>query len=211
MGCADCHTTDGANHTDGNAHGSNSEYLLKDSSGLAQDGTLDAKNNLGTYNCHRCHDPENYSGDWVLSKGKGHTGNDGDWTHTQGADGSARLTGDGNIFGMACFNCHGGVESGSEASPGPIEWGTIHGTSQTFGVGDNSGSGGGSGTRLSYRFMNGNSLRYYDPGGWSNGSTVTCYTIGSDEVDSFGACSHHTGGGADFGQDGKPIQRDLKY
>jgi hypothetical protein len=117
---------------------------------------------------------------------------------------------DSTIYGIACTNCHGGVESGDGATDGPFEFGTIHGTSQTFGIGVR----GGSGSRQAYRFMNGNSLRYYDPQGWAGAAAVACYTIDSgdpDERDAFGTCTHHNSSGQDFGKAGKPVQRDLKY
>ena len=197
MGCADCHTVDGANHESGNAHGSDaSEYLLKDANGAATLGSRAA----GTYNCWRCHAAGYYDFGATLN----HTDNASDWAETVGTDGAARVSNDGNIFGMACTNCHGGVEGGTQASPGSIQFGTIHGTSQSYGIG-NSGV---SGTRLAYRFMNGNSLRYYDPNGWSGNVTVSCYTIDSGEADSFGACSQHDRNAKTWD---KPVDRDLKY
>jgi hypothetical protein len=201
MGCADCHTVDGANHTDGNAHGSNSEYLLKDADGLATQGTRGG----GTYNCWRCHSDAWYD---YFNTANNHTDNSSDWAETVGLDGTARLANDGNIYGMACTNCHGGAEGGTQGptppGPGPIEFGTIHGTSQSYGIGED----GDSGTRLAYRFMNGNSLRYYNPNGWSGNVTVTCYTIDSSEQDSFGGCSQHNKSGKGWD---KPVDRDLKY
>jgi hypothetical protein len=108
--------------------------------------------------------------------------------------GSARMpvgnTG-GNIYGLACTNCHGGVG-----------FGTIHGTSQSFGVGQD----GGSGTREAYRFTNGNSLRYYDAMGWS-GSQMECYTLSSGDAP-WGGCTKHNRGSnpAD-----KQVVRPLSY
>ena len=197
MGCADCHTVDGANHTDGNAHGSNSEYLLKDADGLATIGTFAGK----TYNCYRCHSPTYY--DYGATTETRHTDNSSDWVDTAGNDAPNRSASDGNIFGIACMNCHGGVESGIQSAPVGPEFGTIHGTTQTYGIGEN----GDSGTRLAYRFMNGNSLRYYDPNSWTN-TTISCYTIDSNEEDSFGACSQHSKSPKTFT---KLVQRDLKY
>ena len=198
MGCADCHTVDGANHESGNAHGSDlSEYLLKDANGTATEGTRSA----GTYNCWRCHAAGYYNHGDTLN----HTDNSGDWADRVGFDAPDRAASDGNIYGMACTNCHGGVESGTQAPPpDPIEFGTIHGTSQTYGIGDS----GGSGSRKAYRFMNGNSLRYYDPAGWSGNVTVSCYTIDGSEEDSFGACSQHDKTAKTWD---KPVDRDLKY
>jgi hypothetical protein len=196
MGCADCHTVDGANHDSGNAHGSDfSEYLLKAANGTALLGTRAA----GNYNCWRCHDSNYYDYGGTVD----HTGKGNDWVDTVGNIAPDRSASSGNIFGMACTNCHGGVESGTQAAPVGPEFGTIHGTSQTFGVGDS----GVSSTRQAYRFMNGNSLRYYDPAGWT-GTDVTCYTIDGGEEDSFGACSAHSGGRGPWT---KPVQRDLKY
>ena len=77
----------------------------------------------------------------------------------------------------------------------------------TFGT----GAGGLSPDREAYRFMNGNSRRYYDPAGWSGNAAVACYTIDSGEEDAFGSCSQHNSKGQDFGSGGKPVQRDLKY
>jgi cytochrome c553 len=185
MGCADCHTTDGANGAAGNAHGSVSEYLLKDASGGANEGTLAGL----SYVCYRCHAVGRYQ-EPTGPLGK-HTDNSGDWQDKTGLTGSERINnGKGsNVFAMACTNCHGG--SG---------FGTIHGTSETFGVGE----GGGSGTRNAYRFMNGASLRYYDPKGWT-GTNITCYTLGS--ADSWGGCTQHNKGTNWT----KPLQRPLTY
>ena len=94
-----------------------------------------------------------------------------------------------NIFGMACSNCHGGTD-----------FGTIHGTNETIGVGEL----GGSGTRNAYRFMNGASLRYYDPAGWT-GTGITCYTL--KNADSWGGCTQHSKGTSWT----KPLQRPLIY
>ena len=185
MGCADCHTTDGANGVNGNAHGSGSEYLLKDASGRAAEGTLASLN----YNCYRCHKVERYQPPTGLL-GK-HTDNDQDWQDKTSLTGASRVT-DGkgsNIFAMACTNCHGGTR-----------FGAIHGSSETLGVGED----GGLGTRDAYRFMNGASLRFYDPGSWS-GTTVTCYTLNTG--DAWGDCTQHSGG-TDWT---KSLQRPLNY
>jgi hypothetical protein len=190
MGCADCHTTDGANTTAGNAHGSDSEYLLKDASGLATEGDFDEQTTTLTYNCYRCHSSERYrhSG----SQGS-HTGNSSDYVHTSDQTGTLRNDGNGNIFGMVCTNCHGGTT-----------WGAIHGSSEVFDVGE---GGTGGTTRNAYRFMNGASLRFYDPGGWT-GTSVTCYTLNSDTTpDAWGSCTKH-GKGTGFT---KPLQRPLSY
>ncbi len=187
MGCADCHTVDGANGSAGNAHGSNSEYLLKDDSGGATEGTLAGL----SYGCYRCHKSGRYQPP-TGSLGK-HTENGADWQDRTSLTGlNRRDSGKGsNIFAMACTNCHGGVGFGS-----------IHGTSDTFGMGQN----GGSGSRNAYRFMNGASLRYYDPEGWSSG-IMTCYTLSS--ADSWGGCTQHDkSSGADFE---RPLQRPLNY
>lgn len=185
MGCADCHTVDGANGSGGNAHGSPSEYLLKDAFGGVTEGNLDAL----SYVCYRCHAAGRYQppggplGD--------HTGNSNDWQDTTLLVGlNRRDDGKGNnLFAMACMNCHGG-----------FGFGTIHGTSQVLGVGQD----GASGTRNAYRFMNGASLRFYDPQGWT-GTAITCYTLGS--ADSWGGCTQHNRG-QDFT---KPLQRPLSY
>lgn len=165
MGCADCHTTDGANGASGNAHGSNSEYLLKDAAGLATKGTLTGQ----SYVCYRCHALSKYD------TGRTHAPNGGDYQDTTGYTGTARVTSlkGGSPFGNACINCHGG--SG---------FGMIHGTSQTFGTGVN-----GTGTaRNAYRFTNGASLRYYQPAtNWEGPGS--CYTLGT--ADSWGGCTQH--------------------
>jgi hypothetical protein len=186
MGCADCHTTDGANGANGNAHGSPSEYLLKDAAGGATEGTYAGL----SYGCYRCHVAGRYQFGGTLGN---HTGNSSDWADTTGAVGAAnRNTSDSNIFGMACSNCHGGTG-----------FGTIHGSSEVIGVGED----GGSGTRNAYRFMNGASLRFYDPGGWS-GTAVTCYTLSRNTTpDSFGSCTKHNRGQG-FS---KPLQRPISY
>ena len=191
MGCADCHTTDGANGTAGNAHGSTSEYLLKDASGGAAEGTLAGIN----YVCFKCHSATTYE------PSGGHTGNNGDFTDYTGQTGTARVpvgnTG-GNIYAMACTNCHGGAATAMGDTVG--EFGTIHGTSQILTVGVD----GGAGTRQAYRFMNGNSMRYYDPTGWT-GSAYTCYTLSGG--DTWGGCTKHAKGqGAS-----RLSTRNLKY
>lgn len=179
MGCADCHTVDGANGTAGNAHGSDSEYLLKDASGGAAEG-----NSVGTYICIRCHDATEYAA-------VAHTENGNNYQDTTGNTGSGRVTGvDGGIYGIACLNCHGGIVSTS----GTSEYGTIHGTSQLMPTGPLDMSGNPTGTpHEAYRFMNGHSLRFWSPSpdGWS-GANVTCYTLGTG--DAFGDCTQHSKG-----------------
>jgi hypothetical protein len=84
-------------------------------------------------------------------------------------------------------------------------WGTIHGSSEVIGVGDD----GLVSTRQAYRFMNGASLRYYDPQGWA-GTAVTCYTLGN--ADDWGGCTQHDkAAGQAFQNPEKPLQRPLAY
>jgi len=195
MGCGDCHTVDGANGSLGNTHGSDSEYLLKDASGTANEGTLSGL----SYVCYRCH----VSGRYVPPTGAlgKHTDSSSDWQDKTDLTGTARKD-DGkgsNIFGMACTNCHGG--SGPDDA-GNVMWGTIHGSSEIIGTGDD----GNTSTREAYRFMNGASLRYFDPEGWS-GNTFTCYTLGT--TDSWGGCTQHDkSSGPGFE---RPLQRPIAY
>src|SRR6266508_1357996 len=174
MGCADCHTSDGANGAAGNAHGSGSEYLLKDSSGGAAEGTLAALN----YVCYRCH--FNNTTNNYYSGGSPHTGNGGDWVDYTGQVGTGRVpfgnTG-GNWQATACGNCHGATAFGG-----------IHGTSEmvpvttstTSGATVNCGTTPGA-CRNAYRFTNGASMRYYDPLGWT-GTQSQCYTLSTGEA-----------------------------
>jgi hypothetical protein len=200
MGCGDCHTVDGANGAAGNAHGSDSEYLLKDASGGATEGTY-VKGSTYTYVCYRCHTSDRYSMGETLGD---HTGNDGDWqdkTSLLGVD--RRDDGKGSsIFAMTCLNCHGGFG----AIGSPAGFGTIHGTSDVLGVGEDGGGDGAVLDRRTYRFMNGASLRYFNPEGWT-GTAVTCFTLGT--ADTFGGCTQH-GGKSGAGLT-KPIQRPLSY
>ena len=102
---------------------------------------------------------------------------------------ASRNTGNGNIYGLPCSNCHGG-----------FGWGSIHGTSDQFNI--NAGPA----QRQAYRFTNGASLRYFDPEGW-NTATFTCYTLSS--ADSFGSCTQHgPGNGKQFT---RPVVRDIQY
>jgi hypothetical protein len=201
MGCADCHTVDGANTTSGNAHGSDSEYLLKNDSGLAIEGDYTVDSTLADYSyiCYRCHDWERYS----LGQVRDHTDNAGDWAHTSSDSngnpllGAARRTtgNDGNFSGIACLNCHGGAPSDPPASPTDIVgFGAIHGTSEVFGV-EEDPSPDHWRSRLAYRFTNGASLRYYDPLDWS-AADFSCWTLGS--ADNWGACTQHGGGSRDY-------------
>ena len=182
MGCADCHTTDGANAAAGNAHGANSEYLLKDASGGATEGTEDGN----SYICYRCHELANHG------PGVGHTANAADYVDTTGSGPGLRILDDrgkatqGVIFGIACLNCHGAPN-----------WGTIHGTSQEFERPDQT-------VRQSYRFLNGGSQRYYVDNGWE-GASITCWTLGA--ADEWGSCTKHSGG---YNWD-KPLVRKLTY
>jgi predicted CxxxxCH...CXXCH cytochrome family protein len=199
MGCADCHTTDGANGADGNAHGSGTEYLLKnkDGSSTTEPG-FDIRNaDVSQINCYKCHNWEWYARERNFE----HTDNNTDHNFSADQTGSAsRNSGNGNIFGLPCTNCHGGNA-----------WGAIHGTSETFTIND----GGGTPTqRQAYRFMNGASLRYFDPNGW-NTATFTCYTL--SDADSFGSCTQHpAGNGKTYGRAATdtaagPVQRDIQY
>ncbi len=179
MGCADCHTTDGANGSTGNAHGSSSEYLLKNNAGAATEGTMAGV----SYICYRCHTPADYS------SGGAHTSNNGDYQDYTAAVGTARVpsgnTG-GSRFGMACMNCHGGAPGTTDGTNG---YGWIHGTNQTFYVGYTTT------TRNAYRFTNGGSMRFWDPNGW-NTSSGTCWTLGGSgrAADQWGGCTKHSGG-----------------
>jgi predicted CxxxxCH...CXXCH cytochrome family protein len=216
MGCADCHTTDGANTTDGNAHGSNTEYLLKDADGLAAtEPTFDlATATSSKINCYKCHTPAWYS----RQSGQEHTDNNSDWVFAADQTGSAsRLSGNGNLYGLPCTSCHGGAAT----------FGTIHGTSDMFDINEGwkcSDSGDWCDPsnnrtcnrnpqfctvqvqRQAYRFMNGANLRYYDPNGWT-GSSVTCYTLSSG--DSWGGCTQHSPGSGKPWT--RPVQRQIKY
>jgi hypothetical protein len=149
-------------------------------------------------NCYKCHSAAWYARDRNFE----HTDNNSDWVFTADQDGEAnRRTGNGNIYGLPCTNCHGG--SG---------WGSIHGTSDKFTINQ------GPTQREAYRFMNGASLRYYDPNGWST-ATFTCYTLADGEVagDAWGACAQHDpGSGKTYGRaatenDAGPVQRDIQY
>jgi hypothetical protein len=118
----------------------------------------------------------------------------------------------GNVFGTACTNCHGGAVGGTEGAPNsPPEFGTIHGTTQIFGV----GSAGSSSSRQAYRFMNGNSMRFYQPPDASGtapwdwtGTSASCYTLGT--ADSFGGCTKHSGSAGSLTK-ATNRNRDLKY
>ncbi len=196
MDCADCHAVDGANGANGNAHGANSEYILKDAAGNATEGT-----NAGqTYVCWRCHPYSYYN-----TGGNGqHTGSGSDWKPSEGSTGSARVTSSGNWAGFACTNCHGTVLSNT--SP---DFGGIHGNTATIGTGAN----GASTPRKAYRFLSGASLRFYDPGTWTQ-LGQTCWTLnskapaGAGGADSWGGCTQH-GGGA--GTKNKAFTRPLTY
>jgi predicted CxxxxCH...CXXCH cytochrome family protein len=221
MGCADCHTVDGANKTAGNAHGSGSEYLLKDISGTAAEGAMGSRGSGGTYVCYACHPQAKYT------PGQGHTNNSSDFQDYSASTGSARVTlstSGGNVYGYACGNCHGGgaptkagatpptgltsttLDGGVPTSTTIGGFGTIHGTSQVIGIGTNGGSAG-TAYRAAYRFMNGNSMRYYDPGTWSGG-TKTCYTLNT-AADQWGACNKH-GTGVGYSAQ-PPTTRPLAY
>jgi hypothetical protein len=197
MGCGDCHTVDGANAENGNAHGSPSEYLLKDAFGKANEGTFsnyNATNQTGGYVCWRCHTQSVYS-----DANPAHSGSGSNFEDTVAETGAARITaaakGYGGNFGMACTICHGGApasegtfQASTTPEPASKGFGRIHGTSQIFGTGQN----GNTSTREAYRFQNGGGLRYYDPNGWS-GSSATCYTLNGDS-DQWSACEQHNKG-----------------
>jgi predicted CxxxxCH...CXXCH cytochrome family protein len=190
MGCADCHSTDGANGVNGNAHGSGQEYLLKNNAGLAPAEATSA--NTTDYICYRCHAGAGLTGDYTTGAAHLSGMNNSDYVDSRlntgaGTANGQRMAGSGNIFGMACMNCHGG-----------FGWGSIHGTSDQIRI--NAGPS----LRNAYRFMNGGSLRYYDPSGWT-GTTAQCYTLDT-KVDtlSWGACGQHSAGGT-----GKTPTRDF--
>ncbi len=196
MDCADCHAVDGANGVGGNAHGADSEYLLKDAAGNATEGTQAAS----TFICWRCHPYANYN-----TGGTGaHTGSGSDWVDNTANTGSGRVTSKGNWAGFTCTNCHGTVKSSVDP-----DFGGIHGNTATIGIGT-SGTGG---TRKAYRFLSGASLRFYDPGTW-NQTTQTCWTLnskapaGSGGPDSWGGCTQH---GTSNGSKNKAFIRPLTY
>jgi hypothetical protein len=194
MGCADCHTTDGANGDTGNAHGAGTEYLLKnkDGSSATEPSFVIRDAAISQINCYKCHNPTWYSR--LNGKTGSHTDNNSDWVWSSNEVGDARRTADASIYGLPCGNCHGGFGFGS-----------IHGTSDQFLI--NSGPA----QRRAYRFMNGASLRYYDPNGW-NTTTFTCYTLTNAQAgtDSWGGCAQHDqgGSGATFS---RQTVRDLNY
>jgi hypothetical protein len=215
MGCADCHTTDGSNGDVGNAHGAESEYLLKNADGTAPaDPTGEGAYDNGTYVCFKCHDQAQYD--------TTHTGgNSSDFQHSADQVGAGTnnppnrtdfgTNNDGGSYtGIACMNCHGGApgDKGTEQALNTPEayikgFGRIHGTSSVFFVGSQ-----GSGERKSYRFTNGGSLRYYDPGTWNSSgrqSSLSCFTLGG--ADDWGGCVHH--GSAGSGE--RQIPRPMTY
>lgn len=191
LGCADCHTSDGANGAAGNGHGSASEYLLKDASGAASEGTKDGM----SYVCWRCHT-------YALYDGKPHVGSDSDYTDYTAQVGAARIpnsSSGGNWTGTACGNCHGTWGKVGTAA-GTVEFGGIHGTSSTGTTVSATGA-----AKNNYRFINAASLRFYDPQGWNTGS-ATCYTLSSG--DSWGGCTKHSGRGTPRT---KALVRPLNY
>jgi hypothetical protein len=210
MGCADCHATDGSNGEVGNAHGTQSEYLLKRADGTTPTVSTDPDDD--SYVCFKCHLLSQYN--------TAHTGGNGsDFQHSANFTGSARTNfgsnAGGSFTGMSCGNCHGGAagDKGTAQSTGTPEsttkgFGRIHGTSSVFYV-----TASGSGERLSYRFTNGGSLRYFDPGlwnvgGYSRNEAMTCYTLETGQKDSFGGCIQH--GASPVAAD-RGIARPLQY
>jgi cytochrome c553 len=215
MACADCHTVDGVNQGNGNAHGSRTEYLLKNADGTA----AAVANSATTVVCARCHAA-------AVFVGGVHTNNAGDFQWKAGLLGTAGRvptgTSGGNIYGFACGNCHGGspvqkpgvtYPSGSTGAGG---FGTIHGTSQVVGIQTSTGT-----ARPAYRFTNGNSMRFYNPGDWATTATRTCYTLGNSgdagaATDNWGGCTKHSGSGTGASDDkatatGSPGLRPLRY
>jgi hypothetical protein len=166
--CGDCHTLGDPNI---GAHGSNNEYMLKNSSGT------DAEYTGGTNdNCFICHASGSYNG----TNGSTHGPDSGsDYVYSNTLTGTARGSATGNLTGSACMNCHSGGTSG---------WGGIHGATGTYTDGNN-------GTQTKYRFFPGFGNRGYIPvGGWT-GTDVTCYTPGGAVGGTtWGNCTKHTGG-----------------
>ncbi len=190
MGCADCHTTDGANGASGNAHGAGTEYLLKNKDGSsATEPTFDIRSaDVSQINCYKCHSWTWYS----RERNSEHTDSNSDWVFLADQDFPQRVASNGNVYGLPCTNCHGG-----------FGWGAIHGTSDMFNINDGTGT---PSQRQAYRFTNGASLRFYDPNGW-NTTSFTCYTLSAP--DSFGACTQHgPGNGKTFN---RPLVRDIQY
>jgi hypothetical protein len=192
MSCADCHTSDGALGTQGNAHGADSEYLLKDANdatALVEGGYVDQQ-----MVCYRCHDPVSYS---PSAPNGAHGHGTTLWSDTpMTLVGSARAGATGGTvaatrFGNVCTQCHGGTN-----------FGVIHGTSEAPGSGV-----GGATARNAYRFMNGAGMRFYDPQGWT-GTSYSCYTVSSTSQDGFGGCTKHSGAA---GGNTKAFSRPLSY
>ncbi len=209
MACEDCHTSDGANGVSGNSHGSLNEYLLKDyQGGPTLPPGSSASANYTYYNCAQCHLGTYYYG------GNGvHTARASDWVDTITlSPGSARSGSSGNVFGYACGNCHGGGPPSKAGTGGGLGgFGTIHGTSQIIGVGTNGVGPGTSGLtqRNAYRFMNGDSMRYYDPNDWQSTVNRGCYTLSSGNTDTWGGCTVHSGG--IYRTNMPPANRNLAY
>ena len=116
---------------------------------------------------------------------------------------TARHPGAADYAGFADFRLYRMTVESAHLVAG---FGRIHGTSSIFFT-DPAPTG----ERKSYRFTNGGSLRYYDPGNWYEGgsqSSSSCYTLpSSGDVDDWGGCWHHSGAsGVDRG-----IARPLSY
>ena len=58
-----------------------------------------------------------------------------------------------------------------------------------------------------FRFMNGASMRYFNPQDW-NLAPQNCVTLASKTSDAFGACSAHDGTGYSRS---RPLPRSLRY
>ena len=103
----------------------------------------------------------------------------------RGATGTARVPVDtpAQHLRIRCGNCHGGspvqksgvtYPLGTPARRASVASGRITGRRQVAGIQTSTGT-----ARPAYRFTNGNSMRFYNPGGWASTAARTCYTLGN--------------------------------
>jgi predicted CxxxxCH...CXXCH cytochrome family protein len=213
MYCSDCHRSDWNSHgtraTDG------ADYLLKcrvggTSTACTADytdirGTAPNSTSTGSGVCFRCHNVASY-GSSGHAPGTSCIVEPTTWNTQAGRDPVASGR-NAALFGLSCFNCHGGYTYGGIHGVGST---AVDGTTRE---GQTSGNfrvtRAGTQTRKGWRFINGGSQPFYDQetanttsdtgsvgtattgdnNQWAGTRAASCYTLATDN--SFGGCTQH--------------------
>jgi hypothetical protein len=173
------------------AHGSNSEYMLRNANGTEAFGYVAPTGSQAGYVCYLCHLNTKYTSGGAhntISSSGGNcngTGQEGigkKYTDTPPRFNTARSNSRSTVFGMTCSNCHNaGQHNGYTA------FGGIHGSAATYLTYSGNTATASIVSTKSYRFLGGMSFKYNGgatPAGWEKLSLIAanregCYNLGT--------------------------------